>query len=53
MNTVLQEILAQEEELTRAARMLDVGTLDQLYADDVVVTGCWTEPVRSRPSSTN
>jgi ketosteroid isomerase-like protein len=39
MNTVLQEILAQEEELTRATRMLDLGTLDRLYADDVVVTG--------------
>ena len=36
-------ILAREEELTRATRMLDLGTLDRLYADDVVVTGVLDE----------
>jgi ketosteroid isomerase-like protein len=39
MTAVLQEILAQEEELTRATRALDVEALDHLYADDIVLTG--------------
>lgn len=39
MTAVLQEILAQEEELTRATRMLDIEALDRIYADDIVVTG--------------
>ena len=39
MTGVMQEILAQEEELTRATQTLDVDALDRLYADDIVVTG--------------
>jgi len=39
MTGVMQEILAQEEELTRATRTLDLEALDRLYADDIVVTG--------------
>ena len=39
MTAVVQEILGQEEELTRATRTLDIEALDRLYADDIVVTG--------------
>jgi ketosteroid isomerase-like protein len=35
----MQEILAAEEELTRATRILDIEALDRIYADDVIVTG--------------
>jgi len=34
-----QEILAQEDELTRATRTLDVDVLNRLYADDILMTG--------------
>jgi ketosteroid isomerase-like protein len=34
-----EEILAQEEELARAIRLLDIETLERLYADDVLCTG--------------
>jgi ketosteroid isomerase-like protein len=40
MNGVLeQEILAQEDELTRATRTLDIDVLNRLYADDILMTG--------------
>jgi ketosteroid isomerase-like protein len=37
--SVEQEILAQEENLTQAKRSLDLSVLDRLYADDVLFTG--------------
>lgn len=36
---VEQEILAQEEHLTQATRQLDIGALEQIYADDIIFTG--------------
>ena len=37
--TLEQEILAQEERLTRATRELDLDALDGIYADDILFTG--------------
>ncbi len=34
-----REVLAQEDQLTEATRTLDIGTLDRLYADDIMFTG--------------
>ena len=34
-----QEILTQEENLTQAQRQLDIGSLDRIFADDVMFTG--------------
>jgi ketosteroid isomerase-like protein len=34
-----QEILTQEERLTRATRELDLDALDRIYADDILFTG--------------
>src|SRR5262245_19092096 len=39
MPTTEQEILAQEDRLTRATRQLDLDSLDRLYADDILLTG--------------
>lgn len=40
MNTMSeQEIRAQEDELTRATRTMDIEALNRLYADDVLMTG--------------
>jgi len=33
-----QEILAQEENLARATRNLDIAALERIYADDIVMT---------------
>ena len=37
--TMEQEILQQEEQLAEAKRPLDLGTIDRMYADDLVLTG--------------
>ncbi|HQQ76011.1 MAG TPA: nuclear transport factor 2 family protein [Thermoanaerobaculia bacterium] len=37
--TLEQEILAQEERLTRATREIDLDALDRIYADDILFTG--------------
>jgi len=34
-----QEVLAQEERLTRATRELDLDALDDIYSDDILFTG--------------
>lgn len=38
-STLEQEILAQEERLTRATRELDLDALDGIYSDDILFTG--------------
>ena len=38
MNDVEKEIWALEEELTRREMQLDIGALDLIYADDIMVT---------------
>jgi len=38
MNDVEREILKLEEELTRTEMRLDVGALNSIYADDIMVT---------------
>jgi ketosteroid isomerase-like protein len=42
--TLEQEILAQEERLTRATRELDLDALDRIYADDILFTGVTGAP---------
>ena len=42
--TTTQEILFQEERLATAKRMLDLKTLDHIYADDLLMTGVLGEP---------
>jgi len=37
--TLEQEVLAQEERLTRATRELDLDALDVIYSDDILFTG--------------
>jgi ketosteroid isomerase-like protein len=39
MNPTHAELVAREEQLTNASRALDVVVLDQLYADDIMMTG--------------
>jgi len=34
-----QEVLTQEEFLTVSTRRLDIGALDRIYADDILMTG--------------
>ena len=38
MNDIEREVLNLEEELTQTEMRLDVGALDQIYADDIMVT---------------
>ena len=42
--TLEQEVLTQEEILTRATRTIDVEVLDRIYADDLTMTGVLGEP---------
>src|SRR5262245_36764065 len=42
--TAVQEIVALEDSLTQATRALDVAALDQIYADDMIMTSVLGEP---------
>ena len=46
--TMEQEILQQEEQLAEAKRALDLGAIDRMYADDLVLTGVMGEPTCSK-----
>lgn len=46
--TMEQEILQQEEQLAEAKRALDVGAIDRMYADDLLLTGVMGEPTCSK-----
>jgi ketosteroid isomerase-like protein len=43
-----QEIVEQEERLADAKRALDVGAIDRVYADDLLLTGVMGEPTCSK-----
>ena len=43
---LVQEIIANEEQLTQATRALDLDELDHLYADDMVMTSVLGETCR-------
>ena len=46
--TMEQEILQQEEQLAEAKRALDLGAIDRMYADDLLLTGVMGEPTCSK-----
>jgi ketosteroid isomerase-like protein len=46
--TIEQEILQQEEHLAEAKRALDLGAIDRIYADDLLMTGVMGEPTCSK-----
>jgi uncharacterized protein (TIGR02246 family) len=46
--TTEQEILQQEEQLAEAKRALDLGAIDRIYADDLLMTGVMGEPTCSK-----
>ena len=46
--TMEQEIRQQEEQLAEAKRALDVGAIDRMYADDLLMTGVMGEPTCSK-----
>ena len=46
--TMEQEIVEQEERLADAKRALDLGAIDRIYADDLVLTGVMGEPTCSK-----
>jgi ketosteroid isomerase-like protein len=46
--TMEQEILRQEEQLAEAKRSLDLGAIDRMYADDLLLTGIMGEPTCSK-----
>jgi ketosteroid isomerase-like protein len=46
--TIEQEILQQEEQLAEAKHALNLGAIDRLYADDLVLTGIMGEPTCSK-----
>jgi ketosteroid isomerase-like protein len=43
-----QEIVEQEEQLADAKRALDLGAIDRIYADDLLLTGVMGEPTCSK-----
>jgi uncharacterized protein (TIGR02246 family) len=46
--TMEQEIVEQEEQLAEAKRALDLGAIDRIYADDLLLTGVMGEPTCSK-----
>ena len=46
--TTTDEILQQEEQLAHAERTLDLGAIDSIYADDLLLTGVLGEPTCSK-----
>src|SRR5688572_33138844 len=46
--TMEHEILQQEEQLAEAKRALDLGAIDRMYADDLLLTGVMGEPTCSK-----
>jgi ketosteroid isomerase-like protein len=46
--TMEQEIVEQEERLADAKRALDLGAIDRIYADDLLLTGVMGEPTCSK-----
>ncbi len=46
--TIEQEILHQEEQLAEAKHALNLGAIDRIYADDLVLTGIMGEPTCSK-----
>ena len=46
--TTTDEILQQEEQLAHAKRTLDLGAIDSIYADDLLLTGVLGEPTCSK-----
>jgi ketosteroid isomerase-like protein len=46
--TMEQEIVQQEEQLAEAKRVLDLGAIDRMYADDLLLTGVMGEPTCSK-----
>ena len=46
--TTIDEILEQEEQLAQAKRTLDLGAIDRIYADDLLLTGVLGEPTCSK-----
>ena len=42
--TVTEEILWQEEQLSKAKRTLDLDAIDRIYADELLMTGVLGEP---------
>ena len=51
--TVIDEILDQENQLSRARRMLDLDAIDRIYADDLLMTGVLGEPTCSKSAVMN
>ena len=49
--TTIDEILQQEEQLATAKRALDLGAIDRIYADDLLLTGVLGEPTCSKSAS--
>jgi ketosteroid isomerase-like protein len=48
MEQIAAEVIAQEEQLTRATQTLDLEKLDRLYADDIMMTSVLGETSRSK-----
>ena len=46
--TTIDEILEQEGQLANAKRTLDLDAIDQIYADDLLLTGVLGEPTCSK-----
>ena len=46
--TTIDEILQQEGHLANAKRTLDLDAIDQIYADDLLLTGVLGEPTCSK-----
>jgi ketosteroid isomerase-like protein len=44
MTTTEQEVRREEEQLANAKRALDLGAIDALYADDLLMSGVMGEP---------
>jgi ketosteroid isomerase-like protein len=48
MTDTTEQILRHEEQLIDAKRALDIGVLDRLYADDLLMSGVMGEPTCSK-----
>jgi ketosteroid isomerase-like protein len=47
-STMEQEIVQQEDRLAAAKRELDLGAIERIYADDLLLTGVMGEPTCSK-----
>ena len=48
LEQIAAEVIAQEEQLTRATQTLDLRGLDRLYADDIIMTSVLGETSRGK-----